>query len=67
MPDLHTQRKKPAQKSFPKQDVEDCLRDCLSEVAKDQTAIGTTADPLMPVIDSLVVVEILVAVEPIVG
>ncbi|MGH7206327.1 MAG: hypothetical protein ACREI2_08990 [Nitrospiraceae bacterium] len=66
MPKLRL-KQQPAPKLFPERAVEDCLRDCLAEEAKDQTIMGITRDPLMPVIDSLVVVEILVAVETIIG
>ena len=60
-------KKQPAKKVFPRQEVESCLRDCLAEEAENQTTLGIPHDPFGPIIDSLVVVEILAAADTILG
>lgn len=49
------------------QQVEDCIRGFLEEDAALGAAVGVNKSPLRPVVDSLVIVEVLVQVEGIVN
>ncbi len=50
-----------------KQAVENCIRSFLEEEAALESSIGVTRSPLRPVVDSLVIAEVLVQAESIVG
>ena len=49
------------------QKIEDCIRDFLGADTSNESAIGIHKSPLRPIVDSLVVVEVLVEVESIVN
>ena len=49
------------------QNIEDCIRKFLGNDTSTESAIGVHKSPLRPVVDSLVVVEVLVQVEAIVN
>ena len=63
---LHTRF--PSSSGFPARDVEDCIRDALDQEFGAQTALRPrTQSSCEPEIDSLVVVEIICAIEGIIG
>lgn len=49
------------------QQIENCIRDFLAEDDSLAAAVGLQKSPLRPVVDSLVIVEVLVQVEGIVN
>ena len=58
----------PSSPSFPAKDVEDCIRDALDQELGAQSVLRPrTPSACEPEIDSLVVVEIICAIEEIIG
>lgn len=49
------------------QTIEDCIRNFLGKDTSIESAIGVHKSPLRPVVDSLVIVELLVEVEAVVN
>ena len=49
------------------QNIEDCIRNFLGADTSEESAIGIHKSPVRPIVDSLVVVEVLVEVESIVN
>lgn len=48
------------------QEIEECIRSFLEQEAASESSLGIHKDPLKPVVDSLVIVEVLVEVEALV-
>ena len=48
------------------QEIEDCIRNFIEDDMSIESAVGVSKSPMRPVVDSLVMVELLVEVEKIV-